>query len=226
MSQILKVYGRENSMRVIGFSSGATGKEGNADRMVQAVMNATRWETQFVKLTDLRFTGCRGCVHLCAQSQLCIADDDLQEHYKSLKEADAVVVGTPGYFGSVNATMRAFLERFFGYRHVTNAVAGKPFIAVMVGFRPRDDGKEVFSTFLRRHCGVNVVDSIYFCSYSPPCFTCGRHQECRIGGLYGTYGEEALTMEITPDRFKQWEDDADTVSAIQAAADKLKLLGK
>ena len=208
-------------MQVIGFSSGATGKEGNVDRMVQAVMDATGWDTQFVKLTDLRFTGCRGCVDLCAAPQVCLADDDLREHFESLKSADAVVLGSPSYFGSVNATMRAFLERFFGYRHVTNAIAAKPFIAVMSGFRPRGDGKEVFRALLRRHCGVNVVDSIYFCSCSPPCFTCGRHQECRIGGLYGTYGKEALTMDITPEKFKVWEDDADTVSGIQAAARKL-----
>lgn len=213
-------------MKVIGFSSGATGKVGNVDRMVQAVMDATGWETQFVKLTDLRFTGCRGCVELCAPLQVCRADDDLREHYASLKAADAVVVGTPGYFGSVNATMRAFLERFFGYRHVTNTVAGKPFVAIMVGFRPRDNGEEVFRTMLRRYCGVRVVDSIYFCSESPPCFTCGRHHECRIGGLYGTFGAEALTMDITPDKFKQWEDDAVSVRAVQRAADKLKLLEK
>ena len=31
-------------------------------------------------------------------------------------------------------------------------------------------------------------------------------------------------MEITPEKFKVWEDDADTVSAIQATADKLQLL--
>jgi len=213
-------------VKVIGFSSGATGKKGNVDRMVQAVMDATGWDTQFVKLTDLRFTGCRGCVDLCAPRQVCIADDDLREHYESLKQADAVVVGSPSYFGSVNATMRAFLERFFGYRHVTNAIAGKPFVAIMSGFRPREDGEKVFRTLLRRYCGVKVVDSIYFCSYSPPCFTCGRHQECRIGGLYGTYGREALTMEITPEKFKQWEDDAATVRAIRAAAAKLQLLGK
>jgi multimeric flavodoxin WrbA len=213
-------------MKIIGFSSGATGKEGNVDRMVKAVMDATGWETQFVKLSNLRFTGCRGCVQLCAPVQMCTADDDLREYYRLLKKADAVVVGSPSYFGQVNATMMAFLERFFGYRHVKNTIGGKPFIAIMSAFRPRDDGEKYLRTFLRRYSGVRALASVYFCSYSPPCFTCGRHCECRIGGLYGDFGEEALTMEITPDMFKQWEDDQDTVSAIQMAADKLKLLKK
>ena len=38
--------------------------------------------------------------------------------------------------------------------------------------------------------------------------------------------DATVTMEITPDKFKQWEDDADTMSAIRAAADKLQMLGK
>jgi len=209
-------------MKIIGFSSGATGKEGNVDRMVQAVMDGTGWDTQFVKLTDLSFTGCRGCVDLCAGPQVCVADDDLREHYESLKNADAVVVGSPLYFGSVNAIMRAFIERFFGYRHVTQAIGGKPFITITSGCAPRDDVEDVFAPLLSRPFGVKVVGSVHSCSFSPPCFICGRHQECRIGGLYAMHGEEALTMEITPEKFKRWEDDPDTVSAIQAAAEKLK----
>jgi hypothetical protein len=96
-------------MKVIGFSSGATGKEGNVDRMVQAVMDATGWDTQFVKLTDLRFTGCRGCVNLCAQPQVCMADDDLREHYErlmnsgKLDELEKVLDQAPEMLGETEA---------------------------------------------------------------------------------------------------------------------------
>jgi multimeric flavodoxin WrbA len=91
-------------MRIIGFSSGATGKTSNVDRMVQAVMAKTGWESEFVKLTDLNFTGCKGCVDLCANPQVCLAPDDLLPHYQSLKEADAIVLGSPVYMGTVNAS--------------------------------------------------------------------------------------------------------------------------
>lgn len=207
-------------MKIIGFSSGATGKAGNVDRMVQAVLAATGWETEFVKLTDLQFTGCKGCVDKCAQPQVCVLEDEAKPYFQKLKDADAVVLGTANYFGSVNTIMTSFIERFFGYRHVSNAIAGKPFVAVMSGFR--EGGEEGWLNYLRRF-GIDPVGSVYFCSASPPCFFCGRHQECRIGGLYHTYGDAALTMDITPDKLLQWEDCPQTGAAVQAAAEALKL---
>ena len=49
-------------MKVIGFSAGVVGRESNVDRMVQAILDKSGHEVEFVKLTDLSFTGCKGCV--------------------------------------------------------------------------------------------------------------------------------------------------------------------
>jgi hypothetical protein len=37
-------------------------------------------------------------------------------------------------------------------------------------------------------------------------------------------GEAALTTKITPEMFSTWEDDPETVAAVKAAAEKLKVL--
>lgn len=207
-------------MKIIGFSTGATGKTGNVDRMVQAVMKETGWDSEFVKLTDLNFSGCKGCVELCAKPQVCNADDGLLPHYQSIKDADAVVIGAPVYMGSMNATMRAFLERFYGYRHVSIAVSGKPFIVVLAGCAPPgkslDEVRQILDIY-----NINVIDAIHFCSLSPPCLTCGRHKECKIGGLYQMMGDAAHETEITPDMFQTWEDAPETVGAIKKAAEEL-----
>ena len=94
-------------MNVIGFSSGVVGREGNVDRMVKAILEKSGQETEFVKLADLGYSACKGCVHLCAMPQVCVLDDDLQPHYQKLKEADAFVLGSPLYFGSINARLPA-----------------------------------------------------------------------------------------------------------------------
>lgn len=209
-------------MRIVGFSSGATGKTGNVDRMVQAVMNQTEWDSEFVKLTDLSFGGCRGCVSQCAPVNVCTLDDDLLPHYERVKEADAVVLGSPVYFGSINATIRAFVERFYGYRHVSVSISGKPFVLVVSGCAPPGEAEEEFKQALMPF-NVNVVATVNFCSLSPPCFTCGRHKTCNIGGLYHMYGEDAHCMEITPEMYKVWEDDGATVDALRNAAEELKV---
>ena len=38
------------------------------------------------------------------------------------------------------------------------------------------------------------------------------------------FGEAALTMKITPDMFTEWENNPETVAAVDAAAEKLKAL--
>jgi multimeric flavodoxin WrbA len=211
-------------LKIIGFSSGRTGRESNIDRLVKTVLDNSRSETEFVKLTDLHYSGCKGCVQLCAKPQVCILDDDLKPYYQKMKELDAIVLGSPVYFGSVNAAMLAFVERFFGYRHVTIAIKNKPFIlALSGGGRNLAPAVQQFRKVLEPF-RVNILDCVTYSSGIPPCFSCGRHQECHIGGMYGALGEAALTTTIRSEMFRRWEDRPDTCAALASAMAKLKAL--
>ncbi|MHC4293549.1 MAG: flavodoxin family protein [Planctomycetota bacterium] len=109
-------------MKIIGFSSGAVGCDANVDRMVKAIMDKSGHESEFVKLTDLSYSGCKGCVWLCAKPQVCKLADDLLPYYEKIKEADAVVVGSPIYFDSINASTMTLsgLRGFFKSRFSTS----------------------------------------------------------------------------------------------------------
>ena len=98
-------------MKDIGFSAGSVGRDGNVDRMVKAIVDKSGGEGEFVKLADLNYSGCRGCVQLCARPRVCMMEDDATEYYQKIKEADAVVVGTPVFFDTAAAMMWAFLSR-------------------------------------------------------------------------------------------------------------------
>ena len=211
-------------MKIIGFSSGAGGRECNTDRMVKAILDRPQAETEFVKLTDLTYSGCKACVHLCAAPQVCVLEDDLLPYYQKLKDADAVVLGSPVYFGAINATMTAFIERFFGYRHVTCAIQKKPFVLVSSGGGEDFEGVATHFREMLRPFGVKILDMIQYRSGIPPCFSCGRHQECSIGGLYGAIGKAAHTMEVKPEHFRQWESLPDMEAAIEIAGEKLRSL--
>jgi len=67
-----------------------------------------------------------------------------------------------------------------------------------------------------------VLDTVRFQSNVPPCFKCGRHQECEIGGAYMMFGEAAKELTITRQMFTRWEDDGEAAAAVDAAAEKLK----
>jgi multimeric flavodoxin WrbA len=208
-------------MSIIGFSSGNISRESNTDTLVRTVMEKSGLESEFVKLTNLNFNGCRGCVNLCAKPQACRYDDELKPWYEKIKEADAVVIGAPVYFGRVNATMMSFLERFFGYRHVSCAIAGKPFVVVMSCGMINDTAAKEITGFLENF-EINVLDVVQYVSSIPPCFTCGRHKVCRIGGLYKMMGESGLSLNITPEMFGSWESNPETADALAAAAEKIR----
>ncbi len=148
-------------------------------------------------------------------------EDDAQPFYEKIMEADAVVIGTPVYFDTITSTVWAFIERFFGYRHVDIQIAGKPFVTVVGGAMMLDSAVEQLHKVLGAF-EVNVIDTVTFASKVPPCFKCGRHKECKIGGAYMMLGDAAKELTITKEMFTRWEDDNATVAAIDAAAGKLK----
>lgn len=210
--------------KVIGFSAGSIGRVGNVDRMVQTILAKSGLEAEFVKLADLNYSGCKGCVHLCARPQVCMLQDDLLPYYQKIKEADAVVVGAPVYFDAANTMATSFLERFFGYRHVSIPIAGKPFVVVVAGAMTLDAAGEQLQHVLQDFFQARVLDVVRYQSQVPPCFKCGRHRECEIGGLYAMLGEAAHDLTITPEMFTQWEDDPATAAAVDAAAERLKAI--
>ncbi|MFV1968010.1 MAG: flavodoxin family protein [Pirellulaceae bacterium] len=208
-------------MKVIGFSAGSVGREGNIDRMVKAILRKSGHEVEFVKLADLNYSGCKGCVQLCAKPQVCKLEDDAQPYYQRVKEADAVVIGTPVYFDTMTSMIGAFVERFFGYRHVDIPIAGKPFVLVVGGAMVLDSAVEQLHRTLSQF-EVNVLDTVRFLSKIPPCFKCGRHKECEIGGMYMMLGDAAKEVTVTKQMFTRWEDDSGVAAAVDTAAEKLK----
>ncbi len=158
---------------------------------------------------------------MCAKPQVCKLEDDLQPYYEKIKQADAVVIGTPVYFDTMTATAWAFIERFFGYRHVDIPIAGKPFVLVVGGALMLDSAVDQLHKTLGMF-EVNVLDTVRYQSKVPPCFKCGRHRECEIGGMSMMLGDAAKEMKITKQMFTRWEDDSQVTAAVDAAAEKLK----
>ena len=52
-------------MKVIGFSAGSVGREGTSTVWSRPFSRRCGHEFEFVKLADLNYSGCKGCVQLC-----------------------------------------------------------------------------------------------------------------------------------------------------------------
>ena len=72
-------------------------------------------ETEVVHLYDLNFKGCISCLACKTRGGksygTCGFTDGLTPTLKKIIEADALVIGSPIYFGSVTGETRSFLER-------------------------------------------------------------------------------------------------------------------
>lgn len=71
-------------------------------------------ETEYIDLYDYTFTGCRSCLackRTGAERNRCYWKDDLTPLIDRILAADAVIIGSPIYFGQPTAAFRALWER-------------------------------------------------------------------------------------------------------------------
>lgn len=76
--------------------------------------NGIDTETLFIGNKDIR--SCIAC-RKCAETGKCVFDDIVNETAAKFEAADGLVVGTPVYYGSANATLIAYLTRLFFSTH-------------------------------------------------------------------------------------------------------------
>jgi multimeric flavodoxin WrbA len=69
-------------------------------------------EVEYVQLGQQPVRGCTAC-GVCAKTGKCIFDDAVNETAPLFEAADGLVVGTPVYYASANATLVAYLDRLF-----------------------------------------------------------------------------------------------------------------
>lgn len=69
-------------------------------------------ETELIHVGNKNIRGCIACGH-CAKLGKCVFDDIVCEIAPKFEEADGLVVGSPVYFGSPNASLIALLDRLF-----------------------------------------------------------------------------------------------------------------
>ncbi|MCL2472580.1 MAG: flavodoxin family protein [Treponema sp.] len=101
-------------MKIIGFIASQR-KEGNTAWIVNRILEGAKErgaETQAWYSGDLDIKPCRGCLG-CVQGNGCVTKDDMQKLYASLKDTDALVLGSPIYMGQMSAQAKTFTDRLF-----------------------------------------------------------------------------------------------------------------
>jgi len=106
---------------------GSPRKNGNTEILTQHTLKAIAEEgldTELVRLAGLDIQPCNACM-VCRDEERCPIDDDLFPLYTKMKEAEAIILASPVYFGSATALLKAFMDRAGYIGLYRGAFAGK-----------------------------------------------------------------------------------------------------
>ncbi len=107
--------------------AGSPRRHGNSEQLVDACVRGVAAEggtpTKLV-VVEYKIKPCQGC-NACSLTGECVIRDRMNEVYPMLDEADAIVVGSPVFFATVPAVLKALYDRCQPYWARTH-VLGEP----------------------------------------------------------------------------------------------------
>lgn len=101
---------------MINGSPHPNGNTSIALKEMEKIFQEENVETTTLLIGNKDIRGCIAC-RSCAKTGKCVFNDIVNETAPEFEKADGLVIGTPVYYGSANATLMAFLTRLFFSTH-------------------------------------------------------------------------------------------------------------
>ena len=114
-------------MNIIAFN-GSPRKDWNTATLLNKALEGAASKgatTELIHLYDLNYKGCISCFACKTKNGKsygrCPVNDDLKDVFRKVEEVDAIILGSPIYFGRVSGEMASFLDRLlFQYLEYSN----------------------------------------------------------------------------------------------------------
>jgi len=100
-------------MKVLGIN-GSPRKGGNTEILLDNALKGAQnngAEVEKIVLNNLEFSPCQECENM-SDDRFCIIEDDMQTVYRKAEEADAIILASPIFFGSLSAQTKMMIDRF------------------------------------------------------------------------------------------------------------------
>ncbi len=118
--------------------SGSPRKNGNSALLCQEFARGAKEagnEVELIFLRDKKIAYCQACYYCKEHNGTCIIKDDMAQILDKLQACDIIVLASPVYFYSVNAQMKAVIDRIVA-RWLT--IKGKKFYYIMTSAEDTD----------------------------------------------------------------------------------------
>jgi multimeric flavodoxin WrbA len=114
MTNLKNAYVGGMSMEVLGIVCSSR-KGGNTELLVKEALSSAEEagaHTELVSVIGKNIGPCDGC-NSCRKTGVCHLKDDMSSVYKHMETANAIIFGSPVYFGTVSAQAKAIMDRTF-----------------------------------------------------------------------------------------------------------------
>lgn len=130
-------------MKILGIS-GSPRVDGNTSQLVKEALKTCSEKganTQFISLAGKKIMFCDNCDTCAGGKTPCPKKDDTVPILDAMTQADAIIIGSPTYFGSVSGQLKTLFDRTIPLRKKNFTLSGKIGGAIAVG-GSRNGGQE------------------------------------------------------------------------------------
>lgn len=158
---MLENFKGELMMKVL-MINGSPHSEGNtaiALKEMKKIFEKNEIEVEVIHVGNKAIRGCIAC-NSCANIGKCVFDDEVNQVAASFEDCDGMVVASPVYYASANATLIALLDRLFYSTHFdkTMKVGASVVVARRGGLSATFDELNKYFTI----CGMPIASSQYW----------------------------------------------------------------
>lgn len=152
--------------KIVAFM-GSPRKNGNTATLINEVIRGAQdagAETTVYNLYDMNIKPCQGCF-VCRKTGQCVMQDDFQDMFKHIIDADTVIFGSPVYVMQITAQMKLLWDRLCGLFDENFKPRYGTKDLIMVYSQGNPNGQFLQTIFqgneaMLKMFGLNVVDTI------------------------------------------------------------------
>lgn len=97
-------------MKVLAICGGLR-EESNTNKLVRTIAESSGCDYEIVEMGKLEIKPCTGCSECMMSEGKCPIEDDMQDLYEKLIEADAIVLGSPTYYMNISGAVKCLIDR-------------------------------------------------------------------------------------------------------------------
>ncbi len=114
-------------------------------------------------LHEMNLAPCKGCNYCKEANRGCVIKDDMVPLYEKIKRADLYLIGTPVYWWSMSAQLKAFIDRLYALDFEKDMRNKKMALLVTYGGELPNSGPELVEKTFRDICHFTGIHFVGVC---------------------------------------------------------------